>query len=248
MFATYLVNHLGDGVRIYLFSNLIYDDSNSVLCIIKTVFMDPGYVLQQVFAQDNLLFIFEVMAPLCFLPFFVKRWSQLILIGPLIVINLMSDSSYLHSIEFQYVFGNIGLLFYLSIVNISNLKQTHRIKMVPLMAVFSVLMFVTLMQGKLYYWEDYQNSYFRNRWQTMNEALNQIPEDASVAATTFLVPRLSNHDELYDLTDTDKTTEYVALDLRIATTDFDINEYLSSGQYKTVAYTPCVIGIFKRVN
>lgn len=248
MFATYLVNNLGDGVRIYLYSNMIYDHSNSVMCIIKTVFLDPGYAMQQIFSQNNFLFIFEVMAPLCFLPLAVKKWSQLILIGPFILINLISDSSYLHNIGFQYVFGNIGILFYLILINIINLKHSYRIKVVPLMAIFSVMMFVTLMQGKLYYWEEYQSSYFRNRWEKMNEALEQIPEDASVTATTFLVPRLSHHDELYDMTYTDKVTDYIALDLRIATTDYDINQYLGSDEYETVAYTPCIIGVFKRVN
>lgn len=250
MFATYLVNHFGDGVSICLFSNMIYDGSNSVMCIIKTVFLNPGYALQQAFSQNNFLFMFEVLAPLCFLPLVIKKWSKLILIGPFILINLFSDCSYLHNIEFQYVFGNIGIFFYLIVINIDNLKRNNRIKIVPLMVIFSVMMFVTLMQGKIYYWEDYQSSYWRDHWEKMNEALDKIPEDASVTATTFLVPRLSHHDELYELSDTDKekVTDYIALDLRIATTDYDINQYLNSDKYETVAYIPCTIGVFKKVN
>ena len=246
--ATFIVNKFGDGELVNRFANLIYDDSNSVLCIIKTLILDPGYALQQVFLQENLLFIFEVLAPLCFLPLFVKRWSQLILIGPFILVNLMSDYVFFHDISFQYVFGNIGILFYLMIVNVSTLKTSYRIKAVPLMAVFSVMMFVSLMQGKMHYWDDYQSSYFKNRWETMNEALEKIPIDASVTATTFLVPRLSDRDELYDMTYTDEVTDYIALDLRIATTDYDINQYLDSDEYETVAYTQCVIGVFKRIN
>jgi len=248
MFATFIVNKFGDGELVYRFSNLIYDDSNSVLCIIKTLILNPGYALQQVFLQQNLLFIFEVFTPLCFLPLFVKRWSQLILIGPFILINLMSDYKFFHDISFQYVFGNISILFYLMVVNVSAFKRRYRIKVVPLMAVFSVMMFTTLMQGKMHYWEDYQSSYFKNTWETMSEALDKIPKDASVVATTFLVPKLSDRDELYDLTYTDKVTDYTALDLRIATTDYDVNQYLKSDEYETVAYTPCVIGVFKRVN
>jgi len=248
MIATFIVNKFGDGVLVDRFSNLIYDDSNSLLCIIKTVFLNPGYALQQVFLEQNLLFIFEVLAPLCFLPLFVKRWSQLILIGPFILINLMSDYTFFHDISFQYVFGNIGILFYLTIVNVSSLKHSYRIKVVPLMAVFSVMMFVTLMQGKMYYWDDYQSSYFKNRWETMNEALDKIPKDASVTATTFLVSKLSDRDELYDMSYTDEVTDYIALDLRIASPDYDINVYLKSNEYETVAYTQCIIGVFKRVD
>jgi len=248
MFATFLVNKLGEGESVYLFSNVIYDDSNSLICIIKTVFLNPGFALQQLFLQDNLLFIFKVLAPLCFLPLFVKRWSQLILIGPFILINLLSDYAYFHDIGYQYLFGNIGILFYLMVSNIGNLNHRIRIKILPLMAVFSVMMFVTLMQGKLYYWEDYQSSYDRSRWETMNVALGKIPKDASVTATTFLVPKLSNRDEIYDMTYTDEITDYIALDLRIATTDYDINEYLKSDEYETVAYTQAIIGVFKRVN
>jgi len=248
MFATFLVNKLGEGESVYLFSNVIYDDSNSLICIIKTVFFNPGYALQQLFLQDNLLFIFKVLAPLCFLPLIVKKWSQLILIGPFLLINLLSDYAYFHDISYQYLFGNIGILFYLMVSNIDNLKHSFRVKVVPLMAIFSVMMFVTLMHGKMYYWEDYQSSYDRNRWETMNEALDKIPKDASVTATTFLVPKLSDRDEIYDMTYTDEVTDYVALDLRIATTDYDINQYLKSDEYETVAYTQAIIGVFKRIN
>jgi len=246
-FATFLVNKFGEGESVYLFSNLIYDDSSSLSCILKTIFLNPGYAIQQLFLQDNLLFIFKVLAPLCFLPLIVKRWSQVILIGPFILINLLSDYAYFHDINYQYVFGNIGILFYLMVVNVSMLKHSYRIKVVPLMAVFSVMMFTTLMQGKMYYWEDYQSSYFKNEWETMNEALDKIPQEASVTATTFLVPKLSDRDELYDMTYSDKVTEYVALDLRIATTEYDINQYLKSDEYETVAYSPCTIGVFKRI-
>ena len=248
LLATFLVNHNGDGESVYLFSNLIYDDSNSLIYIIKTVFLDPGYAIQQLFLEDNLLFIFKVLAPMCFLPLVVKRWSQLILVGPFLLINLLSDYAYFHDISYQYVFGNIGILFYLIVVNLSNLRHSYRIKVVPLIAVFSVMMFVTLMQGKMHYWEDYQSSYYKNQWETMNKALDMIPTDASVTATTFLVPRLSNRDEIYDMNYTDEITDYLALDLRIATTDYDINQYLKNEEYETVVYTPCVIGVFRRVN
>ena len=41
-----------------------------------------------------------------------------------------------------------------------------------------------------------------------------IPDDASVAASTFLVPHLSERKYLYEVYYTDKETGYVAIDLR----------------------------------
>ena len=38
----------------------------------------------------------------------------------------------------------------------------------------------------------------RDRFAVMTETLDAIPRDASVAATTFLVPHLSDHTELYE--------------------------------------------------
>lgn len=247
LFATYLVNEFGDGESVYLFSNLIYDNSDSIFSIIKTVVLNPGYAIQQMFLQNNLLFIFEVLAPLCFLPLLIKKWTQVILIGPFILINLLSDYVYFHDIHYQYVFGNIGILFYLMIVNYSRLSNGYRKKVLPLSVVFCILMFVTLISGKMYYLTEIQGDYYRYRWTTMNKALDKIPEDASVTATTFLVPRLSDHDLLYDFTYSDEVTEYIAFDLRIATTDFDINYYLKSDQFEVISYTPGVIGVFKRV-
>jgi hypothetical protein len=55
----------------------------------------------------------------------------------------------------------------------------------------------------------------------INEALKQIPPDASVKCSTFILARLANRDEIYAIdyeayhnTDTIHNTDYIVLDMR----------------------------------
>ena len=81
----------------------------------------------------------------------------------------------------------------------------------------------------------------------MNEGLGTIPDDASVTATTFLCARLSERKELYELYYTDKSTEYIALDLRGHNNDYDENKYLQDSRYETVYYSKGKIAVFRDV-
>ena len=81
----------------------------------------------------------------------------------------------------------------------------------------------------------------------LDEAVSSVPENASVTATTFLCPALSNRDVLYELyyTDKESETEYTVLDLRVATTEYNVNTYLDSEDYEVVYYVPFRVGVFK---
>ena len=59
----------------------------------------------------------------------------LILIGPFLLVNLMSNYPYQYSIAFQYVFGVAAILIYLFIKNLASLKKELKY----FAALFSVL-------------------------------------------------------------------------------------------------------------
>ena len=77
--------------------------------------------------------------------------------------------------------------------------------------------------------------------------MSYIPDDASVTATTFLCARLSERKELYELYYTDKSTEYIALDLRGHNKDYDENKYLQDSRYETIYYSKGKIAVFRDV-
>ena len=61
------------------------------------------------------------------------------------------------------------------------------------------------------------NDYFseREKFEEMEEVLDAIPRDASVAASTFLIPHLADRTHIYEVYYTQQTEfDYVVLDMR----------------------------------
>lgn len=244
-FTTVLLANIGEGAMTYRFNNMIYGEDGSMFGIIKTVFNNPAYIMTQMFTKDKLEFIIQVLAPLCFLPLLSRKWYRFILIGPFLMFNLMSDYEYFHSLFFQYVFGSGTLLFYLAVVNLSEMDRKIKSHMLMMLPVSCLLFFMTILGPKTYYITDYYDSLNQRTYQEFEEALNMIPDDASVTATTFLCPKLSNRKVLHELYYTDKSTEYIALDLRVETSEYSVNTYLNQDEYECLYYVPDKIAVFR---
>ena len=57
----------------------------------------------------------------------------------------------------------------------------------------------------------------KSTYDTLETYLDTVPDDASVTASTFLLPHMADRHEIYQLNDkneTDATTDYVVFDLR----------------------------------
>ena len=159
----------------------------------------------------------------------------------------MSDDTYFHSIYFQYAFGSGTLLFYLAVVNLSELRRELRVRAVPMLAAACLLFFGATVYQRSSVIERYHSAYNQEVYANFNEALSLIPKDAGVTATTFLCPALSDRDILYELYYTDKTTEYIALDLRTGSTDFNVDDYLNNDRYETIYYKAFQIAVFRNL-
>lgn len=244
-FTTVLLAHIGEGVMTYRFNNMVYGENGSMLGMIRTVLADPAYILTQMLTEEKLEFLLQTIGALCFLPLLSKRWTRYILLGPFVLFNLMSDYTYFHNIYFQYVFGSGTLLFYLAVINAADLNQNIRSRAVPMLAAACVLFFGATVWQRSAIMDRYTDSYYQEIYANFKEALSLIPEDADVTATTFLCPALSNHDILYELYYTDKTTEYIALDLRVASKDYSAEDYLNNPRYETVYYKAFQIAVFR---
>ncbi|MDO5403197.1 MAG: DUF2079 domain-containing protein [Eubacteriales bacterium] len=245
-FTTVLLAAIGDGVMSFRFNNMILEENGNMLSIIKTVIMHPAYVLTQVFKQEKMEFMLQVLCPLLFMPLFSKKWYRFILLGPFVLFNLMSDYQYFHSIFFQYAFGSGTLLIYLTILNVSDMDEKIRNRVIPMLAAASVMFFSSVMWIKTNVIKEYFKGDNQETYAIIREGLDTIPDDASVIATTFLCPALSQHDKLYELYYTDEEAEYIALDLRRETTDYSVESYLNNSDYETVYYVPLKIAVFKK--
>lgn len=245
IFTTVLLAHIGDGVMTYRFNNMVYGENGSMLGMVRTVLVNPAYLVKQMFTAEKLEFLLQTLGSLCFIPLLSKRWTRYILFGPFVLFNLMSDYAYFHNIYFQYVFGSGALLFYLAVMNAADLSPKIRSRAIPMMAAACVMFFGATVWQRTAIVERYTDSYNQTVYENFKEALSLIPEDATVTATTFLCPALSNHDILYELHYTDKTTEYIVLDLRVGSTDYNAADYLENPRYETVYYRACQIAVFR---
>lgn len=208
--TSYLAN-VGDGVMTYRYDNFIADSNTGLIGVIKTVLVNPALVFFESFNADKLEFMILTLIPLGFIPFLTRKTSRLILVLPYMLVNLMSDYQYQHSIFFQYTYASCALLIYLSILNASELSHNARKALLTISMTASLLFFTSQITEKDYYISRYRAN--QEDYARIGEALELIPDDASVKASTFLVPKLSQRFEIYDIS-TVHDAEYAAIDLR----------------------------------
>ncbi len=221
--VTTFLAQAGDGVMTYRYSNFLYGNSSSLLTVIEAVLVNPMKMLLECTDREKLVFIAQTILPLLGLPLFTRKFERYILLIPYVLINLMSDYQYQHDIFFQYTFGSTACLVYLTLVNLADLRQS-RVRLFALAAAVLVSggFFLGAVVPKASPYPRYVQTY-SSRYRQMEQTLAQIPQDASVTATTFYTTYLSQRDILYDLRYCSKehllSTEYVALCVS-ATSDY----------------------------
>lgn len=258
--TAYLAKY-GDGVMTYRYRNFMYDGSSSLITVVKAVLMNPMKAFYECVDAEKLEFIALTMLPLLGLPLLTRRFERYLLLIPYILINLMSDYTYQHSIFFQYCFGATAFLLYLTAVNLGDLRKSS-IRIGVLFAAFFVSFgcFCSNIIPKATGYIQ-QNQTYSDYYQSVRKVLDTIPEDASVTTATFYSTYLSDRDIVYDLRYTTKEhlleTEYVVL--KVSTTgDFkkyavnDENGYenliafLQENGYVLYAQKDGVVEIYKK--
>lgn len=210
----------GDGVMTYRYDNFMYNDSGSLITVILAVIMNPMKAIYECVDPEKLNYIAMTLLPLLGLPLLTRRWERYILLIPYVLINLMSDYQYQHSIWFQYNFGSLALLLYLTTVNLADLKDQglRSIALTVAMMVCCGCFYQTIYPKAEYYGKTSIVNY--EHYQSIRDTLALIPEDASVTASGYLTTHLSNREFLYDLHYTTSEhlldSDYVAIQVRDA--------------------------------
>lgn len=220
----------GDGVMTYRYQNFMVNSSGSLMDVIKTVLLCPEKVLFESVDSEKLEFIFLTLAPLLFLPLFTRKYERYILLIPYILVNLMSDYQYQHDIFFQYTFGSTACFMYLVVVNLADLRHVGKQGMIGCicLALCCVLFAQHITPVAMRYPRYVKNN--SEQYQKIRKTLSLIPDDATVAATTFYTTELSQREVLYDVkyTSTDNllSAEYIALAIN---SDTNYRNYEISG-------------------
>lgn len=196
--VTHYLATQGDGVMNYRYSNFMYDGSDSLFTVIKAVILCPMKAVFECVDTEKLAFIGLTMLPLLGIPLLTRRYERLVLLIPYVLINLMSDYTYQHSILFQYTFGSTACLIYLTLVNLADIKDRKKYAATALAVCIAAGCFwaniIPLMKNSVTTASEYREYY-----DEQIEYLETIPDDAYVAATTFYTTYLSDHDILYDV-------------------------------------------------
>ena len=203
----------GDGVMSYRYENFLYAGSSSLLHVVIAVLTHPMKAVYECVDPEKLHYIAMTLLPLLGLPLLTRRYDRYLLLIPYILINLMSDYEYQHSIWFQYSFGSSAFLIYQTVVNLAELRvRTKPLIVCVLIAAVcfgSEILPVATQYPKqaVLQWESHQS---------IREALDEIPDDASVTASTFYTTYLSQRDVIYDLGYASRRhildSEYVVID------------------------------------
>ncbi len=210
----------GDGVMTWRYSNFMYDGSESLMTVVKSVILNPMKAIFECVDADKLKFIGLTMLPLLGLPLLTRRYERYILLIPYLLVNLMSDYQYQHDIMFQYTFGTTACLVYLAAVNLADLKldRAKAISLVSAAAIgvgcFSCVIYPTAI--------DYAKRAEEKKeyYDSIRAALDVIPEGVPAAATTMYTSYLSDREVLYDVkhssTEHVLEAEYMALNIPTA--------------------------------
>lgn len=222
--VTGYLSEVGDGVMTYRYNNFMYDGGESLLTVVKSVFLCPLKAVFECVDVEKLKFIGYTMLPLAALPLFTRRYERYLLLIPYVLVNLMPDYQYQHSIFFQYTYGSTACLFYMVAINLADFKQDFK-KFVAMAAALciSCACFISQVIPKAI---PYAKRYIQNAdtYAEIEDTLSQLPDDAAVSATTFYTTYLSQRHILYDIryaSDSNiLSTEYAV----IATNDDDFKE------------------------
>ncbi|MBE6837536.1 MAG: DUF2079 domain-containing protein [Ruminococcus sp.] len=242
-FVLSFLEKFGEGAMVGRFENFNKSgEPITLIGVIMTAFSNPAYLISECFENDRMLFLLQFFIPLMFIPFLTKKFSRYVLLAPVVIINLLSDYGYQHDMGYQYVFGSLAFAIYLCVMNSADMGQVKRSKILLLSATASVMVFFSMYYPRFQVVESYRNNMPEHN--AIEQALEKIPDDASVVASTFFVANLSQRDEIYELESTKQKAEYYVLDLRYENAKCNVEDFQNEN-YETIHHDE-YIAIFKQ--
>lgn len=212
----FILTHFGEGVMESRYANL--QSEGGLIEAAKTLLMNTGFAVGEIFktkdsTPDKFLYAAQMLLPLAMIPFRNKSYARYILILPIFV-NLLTQYKYQYNIGYQYSFSIAAFLFYISVLNLSDMKPKKQNTLTFSAVIAGTLLFIMLVLPKtidyIAKYNEYGDSYRR-----ITQALSVIPDDASVTASAHLVPKLAQRSVIYEDEYHDETnTEYFVLDIR----------------------------------
>ena len=248
----HILETTGTGMMSNRYNNLIFNAEDGLLGAIKTLLVNPGYVLTQLFADgdakwDKVMYVIYMLLPLGLLPFASKKPSRWLLVAPMLI-NLLTMYAYQPRIGFQYHFGIAAFLVYAMLKNLPEISAPDVRRTLLSVAAAACLCsylvtVVPLIQPRIEKWKA-----DKDKFEQMEIFLEEaVPADASVAASTYLLPHIADRSEIYEVHyhKNKPDIEYVVLDTRYSSYKQFYDAYIELG-YTVVAQLDSRITVLKQ--
>lgn len=192
------------------YENLMVTDYDGVAGLVMNILKDPAYVFSQLLSAEKLEFVLWMFLPVLFIPFRTRNISTYILLIPFVVLNLLSNYEYQHSIYYQYTYASGVLVIYLTLLELRRGRGIRgRTEAVCVMAA-SLLMSASAISDRNVYYNDYAQ--YSSSIDEVRDLLAQIPQEASVSSATSYLPVVAQRDEVYRHKEEDQM-DYIVLTL-----------------------------------
>ena len=206
-----LMNQLGDYEISRGFSNYIVNGEGTLLDVIRNFVVNPAYVIQECFSLNKLQFMLFMFLPVGFMPLCSKKISKYVLFIPMVLINLAPDFDEKFSVFYEYAFGIAALLIYLSISNYADMEEKTKKYLCAVAICASIVFLPTGTLSRMEYVVDYSKNH--KQYQKLYDAMEEIPEDASVVVSPYFASHLANRKVVYEYP-SKRHTDVIVLDCR----------------------------------
>lgn len=213
---------------------------NALTTLAVNLLQNPLYVLKTSFQADRWPYLLQMFLPLLFLPLAGCRPDRLWLLAPMLVFNLMTDYPYQHDICFQYQFGTLAFLFYMTVQTLGEQgeKQTVRVTAAAACAcLISLLILHGTRVGYVHEWRENDETYKRMEAILQEVSDQAVQQGKTVAASTMLLAHLWQVEELYEISQKGAEADLILLDLRYEQNRTKAQEYRQKG-YQLQAEIP----------
>ncbi len=242
-----------------LYKDLVGPGEKGWGSILRTIAINPLYVMTTTFTQAKLEYALHLFAPLAFLPLRRARLLWFALPGFLFTI-MTTGYGATTSIAFQYTSHWIAYLFAGMIVVLRVLDQQGKRRSAAALiamcaallshsAVFGVVLVPTSFVGGIKPIAFSLTDAERQRYGDLRSLIAKIPPDASVTATDFEAPHVSNRKDVYAIGQDDSAGEYLLVDperYRLAATRQHVHKLLRERPYGLVAKVENRIFLFRQ--
>lgn len=159
----------------------------------------PDRVIRDVTQPDRLRFYRDLIAPFGGLP--LAAPLELLMAGPQLLASAIGSSPYARSIRYQYTAVMIAPIVISAIEGARWLWgrfRLVRVLLVPWVLVWAYVTNVAWSPSPL--GNEYATAWVRDnpRRDALDEAVQRVPDDVTVAATYSLLPHLSHREQIYD--------------------------------------------------